>query len=99
MARPAETYRGARARKARDLGLPFQALTVRRRGAVGAVVASRLEVMPEPILRPVQPKGWDWRNGGRAAREAARSPGFARVAAELRSGAKELIDLATGFCP
>lgn len=72
MARPLSTYRASRANIALAQNLAMLALTttpkhspIRRQKA--------LQVMPAPKYQPVQPKGWDWRKGGRAARDAERT--------------------------
>jgi hypothetical protein len=71
MARPLSTYRGARAQLALAGAAAMLALTttpkhspIRKQKA--------LQVMPEPKYCPVQPKGWDWRKGGRRERDIAR---------------------------
>lgn len=77
MARPGSTYRGARFKAGNTKPLTIAS------GAMFQRTGQKLQLMPEPKYRPVAAKGWDWRKGGRAARDAARSPGFAAVISEL----------------
>lgn len=72
MARSFSTYRGARSHLAFASALAMLPLTttpkhspIRRQKA--------LQVMPGAKYCPVQPKGWGWRKGGRAAREAEKA--------------------------
>lgn len=83
MARLASTYRGARARAQ---GKNFRPLTTEKRGNRITVV-----FMGPPKVQPVQPKGWDWRLGGRREREAAASPGFAAIAKEMGGNVKQAL--------
>lgn len=73
MARPGSTYRGARF----NAGFT-QPLTIAAKGKT-----QRLEPMAPAKERPVQPKGWDWRIGGRRERDTARSPSFKEIVAEM----------------
>jgi hypothetical protein len=91
MARSAETYRAARKRRARESAIDFQPLTVVKKNLRSMVV-----LMPPPKVRPIQPKGWDWRLGGRRERDAARSPIFAAIAAEMRVSVPQALRVAVG---
>jgi hypothetical protein len=63
MPRPGNTYRGARFNAGHTQPLTIIA-------SENQVTGQKLELMPKPKYRPVQPRGWDWRRGGRAARDA-----------------------------
>lgn len=76
MARPAATYRGARRNDARERGEDFLPLDGSRADR------GRRWQSATPKYRPVQPQGWDWRNGGRRERDAAASPGFVAMIKE-----------------
>jgi hypothetical protein len=74
MPRPAETYRGARKNSGRYVPLTIIA-------GKNQVTGQKLELMPKPKYRPVQARGWDWRRGGRAAREAFKAVTIAMAGA------------------
>lgn len=85
MARPLSTYRAARAQLAIITAKPMLALTTTPKGSP-IRRQKALQVMPEPTYRPVQPKGWDWRKGGRAAREAEKAQRTSIVVMDSANG-------------
>ncbi len=92
--RPAASYRAARRNAARESGEDMLKVDGSRRTGTHKRWQSA-----SPKYRPVQPRGWDWRNGGRRERDAARSPEFAAVVKELGLSFKDALRVILGAMP